>query len=174
MFPQLHTERFILTQVQSQDQAFLFEALSDPVAMPYNGVYFKSLEEPAAQLTWYETNWKNGTGINWKIVSKASQENIGVISVYHFKPEHKKAEIGYWLMPRFWGKGIASEVIIPVIEYWQQQKGIHRLEAFIEEGNTASIRLLERAGFNHEGTMKDCEIKFGKFISLHVYALINE
>lgn len=173
MFPVLHTQRFILTQVLPEDQAFLFEALSDPIAMPHNGVYFKTFEETEAQLDWYETNWKNGTGINWKIVDKFSGENLGVISVYNYKPEHKKAELGYWLMPRFWGKGIVSEVLHPVIKYWQEQKGIHRLEAFIEEGNTASIKLVEKAGFVHEGIMRDCEIKFGKFISLHIYALIT-
>lgn len=174
MFPELTTERFLLTQVQLADQQFLFEALSDPLAMPYNGVYFKTFEETAAQLTWYEKNWNEGTGINWKIVDKFSKENIGVISVYNYKPEHKKAELGYWLLPRFWGKGIATEVLHFVIKFWQEQKGIHRLEAFIEHGNTASIKLLERAGFQHEGTMKDCEIKNGKFISLHIYALIND
>ena len=173
MFPELTTQRFLLTQVQPQDQAFLFEALSDPLAMPHNGIYFKTFEETKIQLDWYEKNWKEGSGINWKIVDKATRENIGVISVYHFKPEHKKAELGYWLLPRFWRKGIASEVLIPVIKYWQEHKGLHRLEAFIEEGNTASIKLLEKAGFQHEGIMRDCELKFGKFISLHIYALIN-
>lgn len=174
MFPEISTTRCLLLQVAPDDQQFLFEALSDPVAMPYNGVYFKTFEETAAQLDWYEKNWKEGTGINWKIVDKSSGENLGVISVYNYKPEHKKAEVGYWLLPRHWGKGIASEALLSVIKYWQEEKAIHRLEAFIEEGNTASIKLLERAGFRHEGTMRDCEIKFDKFISLHVYALISE
>lgn len=171
MFPQLATERFILTQVLPQDQAFLFEALSDPVAMPYNGVYFKTFEETAAQLDWYEKNWTEGTGVSWKIVDKARKENIGVISVYHYKPEHKRAEVGYWLLPRFWGKGIAGEVLGEVIRYWQG-KGLHRLEAFVEAGNSGSIRLLERSGFHHEGTLRDYELKWGKFISVHIFALI--
>lgn len=99
MFPQLATERFVLTQVQPEDQQFLFEALSDPVAMPYNGVYFKTFEETKAQLEWYEKNWSQGTGINWKISDKETGESLGVISVYHYKPEHKKQNwaIGYCL-----------------------------------------------------------------------------
>lgn len=172
-FPQLHTQRLLLSQVQPQDQGFLFEALSDPVAMPYNGIYFKSFEETKVQLDWYEKNWSEGTGINWKISNKESGEPLGVISVYHYKPEHKKAELGYWLLPRYWGKGFASEALEAVIHYWQAEKGLHRLEAFIETENTASIKLLEKAGFRHEGTMRDCEIKFSRFISLHIYALIN-
>jgi [ribosomal protein S5]-alanine N-acetyltransferase len=60
-----------------------------------------------------------------------------------------------------------------VIDYWQKEKQLHRLEAFIETENEASIRLLEKAGFTLEGTMRDCEIKFGKYISLHIYSLIT-
>jgi [ribosomal protein S5]-alanine N-acetyltransferase len=60
-----------------------------------------------------------------------------------------------------------------VIEYWQKEKQLHRLEAFIETENEASIRLLEKSGFTLEGTMRDCEIKFGKYISLHIYSLIT-
>ena len=172
MFPELTTERFLLTEVRPEDQQFLFEGLSDPTTMPYNGVYYKTLEDTKAQLDWYNKNWSEGTGINWKIVSKSDGENIGVISVYLFKPEHKKAELGYWLLPRFWHQGIASEVLKVVVQYWQTEKKLHRLEAFIEEENSASIRLLEKAGFTFEGTMRDCELKFGRSISLRIYSLL--
>jgi ribosomal-protein-alanine N-acetyltransferase len=171
-FPLLQTERFELKQVHTEDQAFLFKGLSDPIAMPYNGVYFKTLEDTKAQLDWYDKNWKEGTGINWKIEDKNTCESIGVISVYNYKPEHRKAELGYWLLPRFWGKGIASEVIKPVIHYWKTEKKLHRFEAFIETENIASIRLIEKAGFIFEGTQRECEIKFGRFISLHMYSLL--
>jgi len=155
MFPELNTERFVLKQVQAEDQAFLFEGLSDPVAMPYNGVYYKTLEETKAQLDWYEKNWTEGTGINWKIESRQTGESVGVISVYYYKPEHKKAEIGYWLLPRFWRLGIASEVIQPVIDYWKTEKNLHRLEAFVEEENVASVKLMEKAGFANVARIDD-------------------
>jgi [ribosomal protein S5]-alanine N-acetyltransferase len=173
MFPELNTERFYLRQIEPDDLSFIFEGLSDPVAVPHYGVYFYSLEETKKQLEWYDNNWKDGTGINWKIVSKESGENVGVISVYNYKPEHHKAELGYWLLPKFWKQGIATEVLKPVIDYWQKEKQLHRLEAFIETENEASIRLLEKAGFTLEGTMRDCEIKFDKYISLHIYSLIT-
>jgi ribosomal-protein-alanine N-acetyltransferase len=173
MFPELTTQRFNLRQVQPEDQQFLFEGLSDPIAMPHYGVYYKTFEETKTQLDWYEKNYIDGTGIHWKITGKASGEKVGVISVYYYKAEHKKAEVGFWLLPQFRNKGITSEVLKPVIKYWQKEKELHRLEAFVEEENTASSRFLEKAGFTYEGTMKDCEIKFGKYISLKIYALIS-
>ena len=53
-----------------------------------------------------------------------------------------------------------------------QGQGIHRLEAFVEEGNTASTRVLEKLGFVYEGKLNECEIKDGHYISLLVYALL--
>ncbi len=58
------------------------------------------------------------------------------------------------------------------MDYWKNEKSLHRLEAFVEEGNKASSRLLEKAGFRYEGMMQDCEIKDGRFISLLIYAII--
>lgn len=173
VFPQLDTERFILGPVEESDAPYLFEGLSDPIAVPYYGIYFTSLDDTKAQLQWYAKNWKEGTGIHWKISSKEEGDFIGVISVYNYKPEHNKAELGYWILPRFWRQGIATEVIAPVVRFWQRERGLHRLEAFIEEGNEASVRLLRKSGFSFEGTMRDCEIKFGKYISLLIFSCIT-
>ena len=172
MFPELSSDRFYLRQVQDTDLEFLYEGLSDEEAMPYNGVYFKTLEDTKTQLEWYKKGYEEGTGIYWKIVSKDKGESVGVVSVYYYKKEHRKAELGYWILPRFWKKGIASEVIPPIIDYWKNEKDLHRLEAFVEGENTPSIALMERLGFTHEGTMRECEIKFGRFIDLRVYALL--
>lgn len=173
MFPELQTDRFLLTRVKDEDQAFLYEGLGDPVAMPHNGVYFDSYEATREQIDYYNRYYAEGSGIPWKIVDKSTGENVGVVSVYKYMAEHKKAELGYWLLPRYWGKGIAVEVIQAVIPYWQKKKGLHRLEAYVEEENVGSIRVLEKLGFTHEGTMRDCEIKWGTFISLRIYSLLN-
>jgi ribosomal-protein-alanine N-acetyltransferase len=172
MFPERSTERLLLQQVVPDDQPFIFEGLSHPQVIPYYGVSYRTLEEAARQMEWYRTMVTTGTGIPWKLVLKETGEKMGVISVYFYRPEHRKAELGFWLLPQYWGKGYALEALQPIIRYWQQEKRLHRLEAFVETGNSASSKLLQRAGFQHEGTMRDCEIKNGRFISLTIYALI--
>jgi ribosomal-protein-alanine N-acetyltransferase len=172
MFPELSTERFLLTRILPSDQEFIFQGLSHPDVITHYGVRYDTLEATAAQMKWYDSMWEEGTGVSWKIVDKITSERLGVISFYYFKPEHKKAEIGYWLLPAYWKKGVVTEVMKPVIQYCQHNKGIHRLEAFVEAGNVASTRLLEKAGFSYEGSMRDCEIKDGKFISLQIYSIL--
>jgi ribosomal-protein-alanine N-acetyltransferase len=172
MFPQLTTDRFLLQQISPQDQPFIFEGLSHPDVIPFYGISYNSLEATKAQIEWYDKMLAEGTGVSWKIVDKVTLEKIGVISVYYYKPEHKKAEVGFWLLPQYWGKGIAFEVLRAAINYWKKEKGLHRLEGFVEEGNRASSKLFEKCGFQYEGRMQDCEIKNGNYISLLIYGLI--
>lgn len=174
MFPELATERFLLRQILPEDQQFIFEGLSHPDVIPFYGVRYDSFDATKKQMEWYEKSYKDGTGGPWKIVDKVTGEKIGVVAYYYHKPEHKKAEVGFWIFPQYWNKGIATEVLGAVIEYCKQKKDIHRLEAFVEVGNLASSRVLEKLGFVWEGTMRECEIKDGKFISLLIYALIND
>lgn len=172
MFPDLTTHRLLLKQIVPEDQKFIFEGLSHPEVIPFYGVRYESFEATIAQMDWYHKMLKEGTGIPWKIVDKETLESTGVMSIYFYKPEHNKAEVGFWLLPQYWNKGFASEALKAAIEYWKNEKKLHRLEGFVEEGNKASSKLLEKAGFAYEGTMRDCEIKEGKYISLLIYGLI--
>jgi [ribosomal protein S5]-alanine N-acetyltransferase len=172
MFPLLSTERLLLQPIVPDDQPFIFEGLSHPDVIPFYGVRYTSLEETGRQMDWYATLYREETGVAWKIVDKKSGCKMGVIAYYFYKPEHRKAEIGFWLLPQFWNNGIISEALSSAVAYCKTEKRIHRLEAFVEEGNSASSRVLEKAGFAFEGKMQDCEIKGGSFISLLVYALL--
>jgi len=174
MLTELSTERFLLQRIQPDDQQFIFEGLSHPDIIPFYGVRYDSFEDTKKQMEWYEKSYRDGTGGPWKIVDKITGEKIGVVAYYYHKAEHKKAEVGFWLLPEYWNKGVTTEVLKAVIEYCRKEKDIHRLEAFVEEGNIASSKVLEKLGFVYEGTMKDCEIKNGKYISLLIYALLSQ
>jgi ribosomal-protein-alanine N-acetyltransferase len=172
IFPVLQTDRLLLTEVLPDDLAFVFEGMSDPVAKPYYGFYYTTLEETKKQLEWYRNNFRSGTGVPWKIVEKSTGLKAGIISFYYYKPEHKKAEVGFWLLPQFWNKGIITEALRAVAQYCKKERGMHRLEAFVEAENGASTKALEKCGFQREGLMRDCEIKFGGYVSLFIYALL--
>jgi ribosomal-protein-alanine N-acetyltransferase len=172
MFPELMTTRLLLQEIKPEDQAFVFEGLSHPQVIPFYGVRYDSFEATKAQMDWYKQLTEQGSGLAWKMVEKQTGEKIGVIATYAYKPEHNKAEVGFWLLPTFWNKGYAAEALKTVNTYWKKEKSLHRMEAFVEEGNTASSKLLEKCGFQYEGTMRDCEIKNSAYISLRIYAMI--
>ena len=103
-------------------------------------------------MDWYAKVYEEGTGGPRKIIEKSSGNKTGVIAYYFFKPEHRKPEVGFWLFPSYWNKGLISEALEKRIAYCKNEKDIHPLEAYVEEGNGASDRVLEKAGFRYEGT----------------------
>lgn len=173
MFPELHTERFILRQILAEDQAFIFQGLSDPLVIPYYGVQYSSFEATAAQMDFYNQLWAEKKGCWWKIVERKTMQPVGACGMNAYQPLHEKAELGYWLLPAAWKKGIMVEVLPVVIRYIFQNWKIHRLEAVIEEGNESSRRLSEKLGFTFEGKLRESEIKQGKRISLLIYSLLS-
>jgi [ribosomal protein S5]-alanine N-acetyltransferase len=173
MFPELTSTRFILQQIIPSDQQFIFDGLSHPSVIAYYGVCFDSLESTAQQMQFYDNLIQEGTGIWWKIVERKSGERTGAIGFNNYQVKHRRAEIGYWLLPTFWGQGIMGEVLPLVVDFMKREFGIHRIEALIEEANKPSCRAMEKAGFVREGLMRDCEIKNGKYICLHIYSLIK-
>jgi [ribosomal protein S5]-alanine N-acetyltransferase len=172
MFPQLETPRLLLTHFQPEDQDFVFEALSHPEVIRHYGVNYTTLEATRDQMEWFTMLFTEKTGIWWKIVEKASNEPLGAIGMNNYQSQHHKTEIGYWLLRGYWGKGIISEALSVMLEYLFREWKIHRIEAVVEEGNTKSSRVLEKAGFIYEGTMRDCEAKNGSYISLQTFSLL--
>ncbi|WP_064196140.1 MULTISPECIES: GNAT family N-acetyltransferase [Emticicia] len=81
----------------------------------------------------------------------------------------KNAEIGYWLGEDYWGKGIISSAIPKIVDYTFKKYDIHRIYAGVFEYNLASMRALEKAGFEKEAILKESLFKEGHFYDEHIY-----
>lgn len=173
MFPILHTERLILREIIAPDIDKVFEGLSHPDVIKHYGVSFTSIEGCREQMDWYAGMIKNDTGRCWAICSKDNSAFYGVITLPFWEKQHRKAEMGYWLLPSFWKKGIATEAASAVIKYAFEEMNLHRIKAESEDDNPGSIATLKKLGFVYEGTQKECEIKEGRFLNLEIYALLN-
>ena len=88
--------------------------------------------------------------------------------------ERLSAEIGYWLAEPFWGGGIMTEVLAAVTRQAIESHGLTRVFAIPYEGNPASLRVLEKAGFVQEARMRRSVIKDGKIIDSFLYAYVTE
>ncbi|MCX2745561.1 GNAT family protein [Mangrovivirga sp. M17] len=170
----IKTEHYILNNITAEDIHHIYTGLSDPRVIKYYGVNYNSLTETREQMKWYEDLEANGTGKWWAIRNINSKEFHGAVGFNNHEKEHRKAEIGFWLLPQFWNNGIMSEVMPFALNYAQNEMNIHRIEAYVEEGNESSESLLKRLNFKKEGTLYHSEIKNSKFINVHIYAIILE
>ncbi len=172
-FPIITTDRLLLRQFIESDLENVFKGLSDPDIIKYYGVSYKTLEETKAQMTFFKDLEENYTGIWWAICSLDNKIFYGAGGLNGLNMEHKKAEIGLWLLKDFWGQGIMTETMPIICSYGFDKLNLHRIEGFVETDNFNCKRAMQKLDFKHEGTMKDCEIKNGKFISLDLYAKLE-
>lgn len=172
-FPTIRTERLLLRQFVESDLENVFKGLSDPDIINYYGVSYTTLEETKQQMEFFADLERNGTGIWWAVCSLDNKVFYGAGGLNDLKKEHKKAEIGFWLMTDFWGQGIMVEAMPLICTYGFENLGLHRIEGLVETDNLNCRRAMQKLGFKHEGTMEDCEIKNGRFISLAIYAKIK-
>lgn len=162
----IKTNRLLLRKIVASDIQNVYNGLSNPLIIKHYGVSYESLEATKEQMLWYE----NPGQYWWAICSIDNQTFYGAGGLNDFSEVHQKAEIGLWLLPDFWGKGIMSEVMPLICNFGFDQLGLHRIEGFVESNNQNCKRAMAKLDFVHEGTMRDCEIKNGQFISVDIYA----
>lgn len=165
----IKTDRLLLRAITESDLQNIYSGLSNPQVIKHYGVSFHSLEATVEQMEWYdkpEQCW-------WAICSLDNQMFYGAGGLNDMSLEHKKAEIGLWLLPDFWGKGIMTEAMPLICNYGFDNLGLHRIEGFVESNNQNCKRAMAKLDFELEGTMKDCEVKDGQYISVDIYAKLN-
>ncbi len=82
-------------------------------------------------------------------------------------------EIGYWLAESHWGKGLATEAVVALADYGFRSLGLLRLQAMAYASNTASVRVLEKAGFTFEGRLRGAVRKRGEVQDVLLYARLR-
>jgi RimJ/RimL family protein N-acetyltransferase len=87
--------------------------------------------------------------------------------------ERYSAEVGYWLAEPFWGQGITVEAVRLVSDYAFTTCNMLRLFALPFADNAQSIRVLEKAGYTREATLRASSVKHGVARDQALYALIN-
>jgi len=114
-FPNFKTNRLLLRQFKDSDLENVFKGLSHPDIVKYYGVSFDSIEATKEQMEWFANLEKEETGTWWAICSTDNNQFYGAGGLNNLVKEHKKAEIGFWLLPEFWGKGFMMEAL-PLIK----------------------------------------------------------
>lgn len=141
------------------------KGLRDGFPYPYSRedaeVYIKSCIEKEGEIQFCRAILVEGRAIG----------SIGVFrnaNVYRYS-----AEIGYWLAEEYWGKGITTRAVIQLCSEIFDETDIVRIYAEVFSFNDSSKRVLEKAGFILEGTMRKAIYKNGKFWDHYMFALIK-
>jgi RimJ/RimL family protein N-acetyltransferase len=88
--------------------------------------------------------------------------------------ERVSAEVGYWLGEAYWGRGIATEALVAITSYAIERHHLTRLFALPFASNTASCRVLEKAGYTLDARLRRSAIKDGEITDQFLYSYIHE
>lgn len=101
-------------------------------------------------------------------------EAIGSIGVFRGENIHARtAELGYYIGEPYWGNGYTTCAVRQVCEYVFARTDIIRIYAEPFARNAASCRVLEKAGFQLEGTLRCNAYKNGIIEDMKMYALLK-
>tara|TARA_R110001583_G_scaffold177176_1_gene332174 strand:+ start:114 stop:662 length:549 start_codon:yes stop_codon:yes gene_type:complete len=160
-FPLLKTECLFLRKIEESDWDRILFLRSDKMVN-------KFIERPENRRTKNKTdainfirelhkNIENNLAISWGITLKDNPEIIGTICLWNFSENNKIAEVGYDLDSAFHKKGIMSEALISIVNFGFSQLKLHKIEAFTNNENENSKKLLEKNGFHFIENRKDEE-----------------
>ena len=101
-------------------------------------------------------------------------EAIGGIGLVLRQDIHRfSAEIGYWLAEPFWDRGIMTKAVRLVCDWAFTEFNLTRIFAEPFAANQASIVVLHKCGFDHEGTSRKSAYKDGQFLDQEIFALVR-
>jgi ribosomal-protein-alanine N-acetyltransferase len=144
--PELATERLRLRAPAPRDAPALLAILGDPEVTRYHNVpTLTSLAEAQGLLERLERRQAARETIRWAIELVEHGEMIGTVGLLRFDWEHRRAEVGYEIARRSWGRGLAPEAAAAVVGYGFSVLGLHRIEAGVLPGNGASVRVAPEA-----------------------------
>jgi RimJ/RimL family protein N-acetyltransferase len=173
--PELETERLVLRKMRLDDAEAMFAYASDPEVTRY--VLWdthRSIEDSESFLRSATEGYERGDFGGWGIVLKDDGAFVGTCGVdAGYAPEHARAELGYVLSREHWGKGLMPEAVRAVIAFGFEKLSLNRVEARCIAENTASARVMEKAGMTYEGTLREREFIKGAYRDIKLYSILR-
>jgi RimJ/RimL family protein N-acetyltransferase len=106
-------------------------------------------------------------------ISGAQSTMLGTIGLDRQGDVYRhSAELGYWLGRRHWGRGVATAAVEAICRYGFETLGLRRIYACVFAPNVASVRVLEKAGFQLEGRHRLAVCKDDELLDELMYGLL--
>ena len=173
----LQTSRLLLSSISAEDVKEVHELLSlaetdryNTLGIPGNiGVTQKIVHD------WLATqNASAPTNYVFRLDLIYIEEFIGLIALNMGKPSYKTAEVWFKTHPAQWSKGYTTEALRKILEFGFNELGLHRIEAGCAVENTASAKVLEKAGMTREGLKRKKLPIRGEWKDNFFYGILEE
>jgi [ribosomal protein S5]-alanine N-acetyltransferase len=146
--PILLGQGFQLRELNEADIPPWFERATDAESADLAGDPIPdSIEKGTAWLERHRQRFREKTNLRWSIVPTTAQRSIGTVGLLIKSNETVYAELGIVVARSHWGAGFGTAASRLVVQYGFDEVGLPEIRAEVLERNPASIRLLEKTGF---------------------------
>lgn len=174
-FPVIDIKGYTLREQQESDVESFFEYYTDPIVNKYILSQIpKTIEETKYELNYWRQIFYNDQGIYFAIARNSDDKMIGSIGLTTYNSYHSRIELSYDIAKEYWRQGIATRAIKEMIKLTFFDLNINRLEAFSSTFNEASIKLLQKCGFEYEGKLRQHRYHRGKYVDVYSFSILKE
>jgi len=174
--PEIQTERLLLRKVTPGDAEDMLAYISDPeVARHTTWEPYDSIEQVRDHLRSVISNYERGEPANWGVTLRESGRLIGMCGFMagSWEPEYARASLGYAIAREYWDRGLTTEAVRAAIAFGFNHLSLNRIEARCIAENTASERVMQKAGLSYEGTLRDYVFRKGAYRDYKVYSILR-
>ena len=172
--PTINTSRLSLRWIRAEDVDDFYDVYSNPEVMRYWSTPPLPNKDAASKLI-HEIHQgiERDDMLKWGIALRSSDKLIGSVTLFHVDFTHRRAEIGYAQGRAYWGQGYMQEALKAVLNHAFEILNLHRIEADVDPRNAASVRTLERLGFQREGYLRERWQVNGEIQDAFYYGLLR-
>jgi [ribosomal protein S5]-alanine N-acetyltransferase len=144
-----------LRALTRNDTADWFAVLTDPTVIAQTSYDIRSLDAVEQMITHYCNAYQDRRFYRWAIATTADDRCLGTCGFYSWDATHQVALLGYELAHAVWGQGIMTHAVQTLLAWAYTTTAINRIQATVLVGHQASARVLEKQGFQREGTLRE-------------------
>lgn len=167
------TGRVTLSPITMADAPRLFEWINDRDLVLFNAPFHPTHE--ASHLDWVRGLARRKDLAAFAIRIKPANRLIGICQLTGINPVSRSADLQIRIGDAASrGKGLGLEAVQALVAFGFKDLNLHRIALHVFATNTRAIKTYEKAGFAHEGTMRDAAFIDGRFVDVHVMAILED
>jgi ribosomal-protein-alanine N-acetyltransferase len=173
--PILQTERLTLRRLMVSDTLDMYEySKNEEVTRYLTWEAHPDASYTREYLQYLGTHYNVGDFFDWAVVLDSEDKMIGTCGFTRFDYNNNSGEIGYVINPAYRGRGIADEAVRAVMQFGFETLRLNRIEAKFIEGNSASMRVMEKTGMTFEGYHRSSMYIKGDYRTIGVCAILRD
>lgn len=146
----------------------------DPIVMKFFPISHSEINHFLSEIIHFPDEVTNPSELWFAIMSKETNEFMGITGLNKIEHQHSKAEMSLWLFEEFWGKGVWGESVRNFSIFAFEKLNLNRIEIFVDTRHESWFKkAITNLKYSHEGCLRDFEHKNNEFISYDVFSMLK-